>query len=197
MDTNETFWVSHIIKNSNMGIAQFTPFALDCTQYWGWFFLIPPILPSTSSFQSTPSSSLAPYNVPDHSFSTLPGSSVSSECTQSQLNTYTYTIPSPLRLWPPLWPASAYYVITQGQEVGIFYDWWVHIPLLLVQSLVPYAQMTGMMLLSMSTMSLEVNTRIQYIWWSAWSLHLEIQQEKAPSGATSWWAILAISPSAV
>ena len=41
MDTNETFWVSHIIKNSNMGTAQFTPFALDCIQYWGWFFLDP------------------------------------------------------------------------------------------------------------------------------------------------------------
>ncbi|KAF8548285.1 hypothetical protein OG21DRAFT_1526587, partial [Imleria badia] len=23
----------------------------------------------------------------------------------------------------PSWPASAYYVITRGQEVGIFYDW--------------------------------------------------------------------------
>ena len=41
MDMNETFQVSHIIKNSNTGTAQFIPFASDCAQYWGWFFLDP------------------------------------------------------------------------------------------------------------------------------------------------------------
>ncbi|KAF8547020.1 hypothetical protein OG21DRAFT_1385096, partial [Imleria badia] len=43
--------------------------------------------------------------------------------TQSQPDAYTYPIPRPSELFGPSLPALAYYVITRGQEVGIFYDW--------------------------------------------------------------------------
>ena len=119
MDTDQKImmvkwtWTKHsesltLLRTPTWALHNSPPFHWTAPNTEDDFSLILPILPSTSSFQSTPSSFLAPHNVPDHSFSTSPGSSVLSECTQSQLNTYTYTIPSPLRLWPPLWPVSAY-----------------------------------------------------------------------------------------
>ena len=82
--------------------------------------LTPPVPPS----QSTRSLSLASPNVAEPlSLSTSLGSSVSSGRARSQLDMHTFPIPSPSELARPSQPASACYVITRGQEVGIFYDW--------------------------------------------------------------------------
>ena len=81
--------------------------------------LIPPVLPS----QSIQSLSLASPNVIEPpSSSTSLRSSVLSEHAGSQLNIHTFPIPSPSELTRSSQPASAYYVITRGQEVSIFYD---------------------------------------------------------------------------
>ena len=82
--------------------------------------LMPPVLPS----QLIQSLSLASPNVVEPpSSSTSLRSSVLSEHTGSQLDIHTFPIPSPSELARSSQPASAYYVITQGQEVSIFYDW--------------------------------------------------------------------------